>query len=101
MPKPLRAITSLCIEYKHVDGWHVFSSKDLPGLYIASKDAREAFEDVGPALEELFKLNAGISCKAQPELSFDDFISLLSGTRSTVHRPPTFQSQRYAIYQCP
>ena len=92
-------ITSIRIDYKHVEGWHVFMSKDIPGLYVASQDAREAYEDVGPTLEKLLKLNAGISCKVTPETSFEEFVRKNRGVEKP-EKPPVLKSHRYAVYAC-
>ena len=97
----MRQITSIMIEYKHVEGWHVFSSAELPGLYVASMDAREAFNDVATAIAKLLELNDGIKCKVEPELSFEDFIN--QRTQKTIlktDRPPALHNQRYAVYAC-
>ena len=40
---------------------HVFTSDDVYGLYVASRDAREAFSNVAPAIGLLVKLNEGIN----------------------------------------
>lgn len=56
----------ITVEYKIVDGCHVFKSKDLPGFLVASKDMESAFADVAPVMERLLKDNLGIECKVQP-----------------------------------
>lgn len=66
--------TSICARYKHVDGWHIFQSDELPGLYVASTDAEAAYNDIAPSIELLLKLNAGIECKAFPEMPFREFV---------------------------
>lgn len=93
-------ITSIRVDYKHVDGWHVFSSEKLPGLYVASKDAREAYEDIAPALEKLLLLNAGLQCRVTAELPFADFVKKVTGRDSFDDRPPVLASHRYAIHAC-
>lgn len=69
--------TAVCIRYKFVEGWHVFQSDDVPGLYVANMDARRAFDDVGPSIKLLMKLNEGVDCEATPALPFSDFVSSL------------------------
>lgn len=69
--------TSICAKYKNVDGWHIFESDAMPGLYVASKDAEAAYADVGPSIELLFKLDEGIDCKATPELSYREFVAAM------------------------
>lgn len=65
---------AISTHYKLVDGWHVFQSDELPGLYVASMDAERAFNDVGPSIELLMKLNHGVKLSARPELPFLDFL---------------------------
>lgn len=86
MGRQQQMTSSISVDYKHVDGWHVFSSGDLPGLYVASKDAKEAYEDIPVAVEQLLKLNAGIECKAVPELSFDEFMASMARERPSRDR---------------
>ncbi len=76
-------MTSVCVRYKYVDGWHVFSSDDVAGLYVASTDAEKAFNDIGPSIELLLKLNEGIECVVKPEFQFSEF---LRATRQ-LHQP--------------
>lgn len=70
------AKTSICVSHKFTEDWHVFSSDDLPGLYVASRNSEVAFKDVGNAIEKLLMLNEGITCKAVPELTFKEFLEL-------------------------
>jgi hypothetical protein len=70
----MTAKTSIEVTYKLADEWHVFSCIALPGLYVASKNAKVAYEDVANSIEKLIQLNEGITCKAAPELSFQQFI---------------------------
>lgn len=67
--------TTICTRYKFVDGWHIFQSEDVHGLYVASPDAERAYHDIGPSIELLVKLNEGIECKAIPELSYREFLA--------------------------
>lgn len=71
--------TSICVSHKYVEDWHVFSSDDLPGLYVASKDARIAFEDVATSIEKLVLLNESLHIKAAPEMSFKQFLEKIEG----------------------
>lgn len=73
------AKTSVCAKYKSVEGWHVFHSDDLPGLYVASKDPARAYEDVACAIETLIELDEGIKVEAKPEMSLADFLESVKG----------------------
>jgi hypothetical protein len=74
-PKTLTAV------YKCIDGAHIFSSTDglACGLYAASTDLREAFDDVPVQVKMLLKLNHGIDGEVVSEMTFEEFlIQLLS-----------------------
>ena len=38
------AFVTINVQYKNIEGYHVFTSDDVDGLYIASKDPRKAFK---------------------------------------------------------
>jgi hypothetical protein len=73
------AKTSICAKYKSVDGWHIFDSDDLPGLYVASRDAATAYKDVAPAIVTLIELDEGIKVEARAELSLSEFLESVKG----------------------
>ncbi len=69
--------TSVCVRYTYAEEWHVFQSNDLPGLYVANKDAKKSYEDVALAIEKLIFLDEGVRCTVKPEMSFNEFISCI------------------------
>src|ERR1700687_5244739 len=58
------------VNYRFVDGYHIYTSEDVYGLYVANRDATKAYAAVGPSLEKLIQLNEGISCRVEPGLTF-------------------------------
>lgn len=89
-------ISSVAVRYKYtLDGWHVFTADELPGLYVASQDAETAYNDVAPSIEMLLLLDEGVECTIRPELPFSAFVSMLRHTDQPAHRFLT--EQRYAI----
>lgn len=54
-------------------------SNELPGLYVASRDLKEAFMDVAPSIEALIFLDFGVKCEVTPEVPFDDFAARVKG----------------------
>ena len=90
-------ITSISVEYKNVDGWHVFSSMDIAGLYVASPDQELAYNDVAFAIEKLLKLNMGIDCKVIPELSVSEFFRMQTEEESDIEIPTVVSSRRFAV----
>ena len=47
----------MSIKYKCVDGIHVFTSDDVKGLYVASKDKQKALDNLPLIINDLAKLN--------------------------------------------
>ncbi len=89
--------TSICVTYKFVDNWHVFRSDDVPGLYVASRDAEKAYEDVARSIELMLKLNMGIECQARPEQPFDEFVESLQQSDVEARPPHIMSSRRYLL----
>lgn len=73
--------TSITALYKVVDGWHVFVSPELPGLYVASQDLAKAYNDVARSIEMLLSLDSGIKCAASPDLPLDEFVATVKGRK--------------------
>lgn len=93
--------SSVCVRYKYADGWHVFQSDDIHGLYVANKDARTSYNDVQVAIEKLILLDEGLRCTVQPEMTFDEFISCLKGEDSCEEdkmQAPIMSNKRYLVY---
>ena len=101
-------ITSIRVDYKFVDGWHVFSSEQIAGLYVASQDPERAYNDVGTSIEKLLKLNEGIECSVTPELSFPEYVEAQRARKvpapklgkASASQPKSLSSQRYAVSAC-
>ena len=49
--------SKLEVSYQKIEGWHVFTSPDVAGLYVASPDPRKAYDDVASAVRCLFLMN--------------------------------------------
>ena len=77
MPK-----TTILTTYKNAEGWHVFMSDDLPGLYVASRDLSVAYDDVARSIQLLLKLDEGLDCTVSPELPLQEFIAFAHGVSS-------------------
>lgn len=48
------------IQYKEVDGWHVYISDSFPGFYVASADKEKARNNIIPSINKLIELDTGI-----------------------------------------
>ena len=64
------------VQYQFVDGYHIFTSDDVYGLYVASKDAQTAFDSVAPAIELLLKENDNLEGKIRPAVPFKDWLKM-------------------------
>lgn len=73
------AITTVSVQYRHRDGWHIFTSTDIPGLYVASQDARAAYEDVPIAVKRLIELDFNCQCDVKRGQPFDTFAQAALG----------------------
>ena len=90
------ATGSVRVEYRYVDGYHIFTSEDVYGLYVASRDAGRAFEDVAPALQELIRLNEGITCRVEKTLTFSEFVDTIR--HGAEQLPPKMVSRPFLIH---
>lgn len=95
---------SLRVDYKSADGWHVFSSVELPGFYVASKDGEAAYNDVSGTIQKLLKLNEDIDCTVAPDLNYSEFVSQARASQASETpadtAPITLESQRYNVRLC-
>lgn len=66
--------TVVVVRYQNLDGYHLFTSKDVKGLTVGSSDCRKAFEDVANAIQVLMQANHNIKCTAEPVMSFAEFL---------------------------
>ena len=65
--------TRVTVNYREEDGWHIFTSEDVPNLFVAHEGREIAFNDVAAVLEQIFLLQDRIICKFSPELTADQF----------------------------
>ena len=104
----MNQITSICVEYKHVDdgseAWHVFTSEQITGLFVVSKDPETAYNDVATSIALLLRLNEGVKCRVRPELTFNEFLnaarlasSEVSGKKKKQDAPTRLSNTRYAV----
>ncbi|MEX2649873.1 MAG: hypothetical protein WD673_12760 [Alphaproteobacteria bacterium] len=74
-------IATIEVTYELRDGLHVFYSTDLPGLLVANRDPKTAYNDVSSAIELLLKLDDGITVTVAPAASFEEFRRQLKAPR--------------------
>ncbi|MBR2819847.1 MAG: hypothetical protein IKE60_34575 [Reyranella sp.] len=65
--------STIMVDYRRVDGWHVFTSDEVPGLYVADEDCKTAYDAVAPSIELLLRENQHINVHVKPRLPFERF----------------------------
>jgi hypothetical protein len=72
---PDQAPTTVKVQYRHRDGYHIFTSDQVFGLYVATKDAEHAIKLLQPSLETLLDKNYSIKCKLEMAADFCEFVA--------------------------
>lgn len=76
---------AVTVSYRETeDGWHIFTSNDVPNLLVASPDRMRAFNDVPRVLRRLHRFTTGIECTFTPEYSAEEFFGRLRGHEQKV-----------------
>ena len=88
------ASTSIEVTHKVAGGFHIFEAEQMPGLYVAHRDARRAYRAVAPAIEKLVELDTGVVCQAVPDIPFAEFIS-----KARAHLTNASARQRFNLFQ--
>jgi hypothetical protein len=90
---------SVCVKYRFIEGYHTFTSDDLRGLYVSSKDARKAFNDVPVVLKELIDHKMKASCIVEPSISFDEWLENASSSAHSASQRPLLElgDKRYLV----
>ena len=65
---------AILVEHWVRDGFHVFTSSEVAGLYVIDEDPERAFEQVAPSLEMLLHLSRGERCAVRPASSYQEFM---------------------------
>jgi hypothetical protein len=74
--RPMIAIaTEIQVLRRVRGGWHVYTCELLPGLYVASRDDKAAYNDVPTAITMLFKLDFGVRISVHHKTDYDTFMS--------------------------
>lgn len=67
----------ILVDYRIIDGWHVFTSDQVRGLYVANPDQHLAYESVAPTIEKLLAENESVHVAVKPVLPFGTFLDRL------------------------
>jgi hypothetical protein len=72
--KPMDALaTDISVRRRLREGWYIYTCEAIPGLFIASKDDRKAYEDVPKAIKLLFRLDWGVEVSVAHKVGYDAF----------------------------
>ncbi len=90
--------TSIKVTYKGADDWHVFTSNEVPGLLVASKDVKEAYEDIPQSIEMFMLLNEEVECTVEPEVAIVEFLRRLKSKGKAFDVPKFYMTDhRFAL----
>src|SRR5260370_120274 len=86
---------AISVRYRFVDGYHVFTSQDVRGLYVASKDPRKAYDDVADVLHELVSRQSGVDVEIVPTLTFEEWLG--RRRKAVADKPPIMRGRDFLI----
>jgi hypothetical protein len=92
-----RSPATVAVEYRFIEGCHIFTSHEVYGLYVASRDPQKAYERVGPAIEQLLNANEGISCDVEPAVSLREFLRSLKGAPLEAWQEQQLSSRQFVL----
>ena len=85
---------AISVRYRFTDGYHIFTSKDVRGLYVASRDPRKAYDDVAEVLQALATKQSGVEVEIVPTMSFEEW---LNRRQKTATNPPVMRGRDFLI----
>lgn len=84
--------SSMIIDVRHecVNGWHEFTSPQIPGLYIVAEqnDLEAAYEDIPIVIAQLIEADTGKKVSIKREPSYEEYLEGLPWS----FRPSMFYS---------
>lgn len=69
--------TEVSVRRKVKDGWFVYICDELPGLYVAHRDDKVAYNDLPTAISMLLKLDLGVDCTVTHKLGYANFVRMV------------------------
>jgi hypothetical protein len=97
MPRSWPDSGVLNVQYRFIDGHHVFTSEEVDGLYVASQDPRRAYDDLSHAIKQLVLMNDHVSIELSPMLNFREFLSQARRTAAAGEPPFELGPQQFAV----
>lgn len=75
--------TTVAVHYRNVDGYHLFTSQEVKGLYVGGSNLEKVFEDVSSVIEVLMLANHKVACKVTPLMTFAEFLDAATDGKQT------------------
>lgn len=84
--EPKESIVSVIHEC--ADGWHTFTSKQVPGLFLVGQDAdlQEVYEAIPNVIAALARADFGQDVSVTPEKSFSSYVDSLPAAHPASER---------------
>ncbi len=94
---PVEPVATIEVQYRFIDGYHVFTSEDVYGLYVASKNPETAFGNVTASIKKLIKLNHGLDIEMSPAKTYREFLNALTGEPEVPHPAIINESRKFLV----
>lgn len=85
----------ISVEYRNIDGAHVFTSAEAEGLYVMKGNPRLAFECVSEGVSRHFRNNEGKDVKVEADMSVEEFLERIGETSGEEVGAP----EHFRVYQ--
>ena len=66
-------VTAIRVDYGNVDGYHVFTSEAVRGLYVSSRNAHKVYEALPEVVREILEIKHGQKFTVQIAASLEEF----------------------------
>jgi len=72
-------------QYRTIGDYHIFTSSDVKGLYVAHRDPKKAYENVAIVMKALVEHKTGAECVIEAVAPYSEFLRHIERE----HRAPT------------
>jgi len=88
---------TVTVNYRFIEGQHVFTSEDVYGLYIAFSDPSKAYGALVGSIEKLIELNEGVRCTVRPTMPLREFLDRLKPDAHAIPHPAYLSDQQFVV----
>lgn len=93
----VESVAMIEVQYRYIDGCHIFTSEDVYGLYVASKSPEKAYRDVQPSIEKLMRLNHGLDIEVTPAQTYSEFVKAPTDEPEIPHPAIINESRKFLL----